>query len=102
MLRDLGYEVIHSSNAAAALGALADARRIDLVFSDIMMPGGTSGIELAREIRLRGPGLPILLTSGFAEGSRNDALALDIPVLAKPYGLEDLRQAIAQLPINSG
>ena len=101
MLRDLGYEVIHSSNAAAALGALADARRIDLVFSDIMMPGGTSGIELAREIRLRRPGLPILLTSGFAERSRNDALALDIPVLAKPYGLEDLRQAIAQLPMNS-
>ncbi len=102
MLRDLGYEVIHCSSAAAALGALANARHIDLMFSDIMMPGGTSGIELAREARLRRPALPILLTSGFAERSRADALALDIPVLAKPYGLEQLRHAIAQLPISSG
>ena len=102
MLHDLGYEVIHASSAAAALGALANARHIDLVFSDIMMPGGTSGIELAREVRVRRPGLPILLTSGFAERSRNDALALNIPVLAKPYGLEDLRHAIADLPIKSG
>ncbi|MEO7639160.1 MAG: ATP-binding protein [Pseudoxanthomonas sp.] len=102
MLRDLGYEVIHCSSAAAALGALANARHIDLMFSDIMMPGGTSGIELAREARLRRPALPILLTSGFAERSRADALSLNIPVLAKPYGLEDLRHAIAQLPTSSG
>ncbi|MET0808252.1 MAG: ATP-binding protein [Pseudoxanthomonas sp.] len=102
MLRDLGYDVISASSAAAALGALANERQIDLVFSDIMMPGGTSGIELAREVRVRRPGLPILLTSGFAERSRNDALALNIPVLAKPYGLEDLRHAIAQLPIQAG
>ena len=98
MLVDLGYEVVHASSAEAALGALADARRIDFVFSDIMMPGGTSGIDLAREIRRRrGDTTPILLTSGYSEPIRDDALALGIPVLPKPYGLEDLRGAIAHL-----
>ena len=94
MLSDLGYDVIHASNPDAALGALANARHLDLVFSDIMMPGGKSGIDLARELRLRNPDLPILLTSGFAERSRDEALAMGIQVLTKPYGLEDLRVAI--------
>ncbi|HLM53103.1 MAG TPA: ATP-binding protein [Pseudoxanthomonas sp.] len=96
MLRDLGYEVIHASSANAALGALANERPLDLLFSDIMMPGGTSGIELAREVRQRRPGLPVLLTSGFAEGSRSEADALGVPVLAKPYGLDELRDAIRE------
>ena len=97
MLQDLGYEVLHASNARAALGALADARHVDFVFSDIMMPGGTSGIGLAQEIRQRRPGLPILLTSGYQETSRIAAMDMGIPVLAKPYGLHDLQSAVAQL-----
>ena len=97
MLRAIGYDVMHAMSAKAALGALADGRRIDLVFSDIMMPGGTNGIELAREIRRRRPGLPILLTSGYAESTGSAAQELDIQVLRKPYGIEQLRQAIGQL-----
>ncbi len=50
MLDQLGYEVTRASTAAAALGALADARRVDIVLSDIMMPGGMNGVELTREI----------------------------------------------------
>ncbi|RYZ70269.1 MAG: response regulator, partial [Lysobacteraceae bacterium] len=95
MLGDLGYEVIHTSGPDAALGALANARHLDLVFSDIMMPGGRSGIDLARELRRRRPDLPVLLTSGFAERHRDDAQAMGIQVLSKPYGLEDLRVAIS-------
>jgi signal transduction histidine kinase/CheY-like chemotaxis protein len=94
MLADLGYEVVHTSSPDAALGALADARHVDLVFSDIMMPGGKSGIDLAQEVRKRRPGLPILLTSGFAERNRSAVDALGIQVLPKPYGLEDLRVAV--------
>ncbi|GGD41376.1 ATP-binding protein [Pseudoxanthomonas indica] len=98
MLHSIGYEVLHTASAAAALGALANGRRVDLVFSDIMMPGGTNGVELAREVRKRRADLPILLTSGFSEAIRKDADALGIPVLSKPYGLEDLRAAVeAQL-----
>ena len=55
MLSCLGFSVIHVTSADAALGALANARSIDIVLSDIMMPGGVSGLELAREIQRRHP-----------------------------------------------
>ena len=56
MLSCLGFSVIHVASAEAALGALADcARQSMCVLSDIMMPGGVSGLELAREIRRRHP-----------------------------------------------
>ena len=96
MLRSIGCEVVHAMSARAALGALANGRHIDLVFSDVMMPGGTNGIELAREVRQRRPELPILLTSGFADSIGSQAQELDIPVLRKPYSLEDLRAAVQQ------
>jgi signal transduction histidine kinase/CheY-like chemotaxis protein len=94
MLRSLGYDVVHATNAQAALGALANGRRIDLVFSDVMMPGGTNGIELAKEIHRRRPGLPVLLTSGFAESALGEAAELGIPVLRKPYGIPELQAAV--------
>ena len=59
--------MIHVSSAEAALGALANARDIDAVLSDVMMPGGVSGLELAREIRRRHPALTILLTTGYVD-----------------------------------
>jgi signal transduction histidine kinase/CheY-like chemotaxis protein len=96
MLRVIGYDVVHAKSATAALGALADARRIDIVFSDIMMPGGTNGIELAKEIRRRRPGLPVLLTSGYAESTGSEAHTLGIPVLRKPYAIDELRTAVQQ------
>jgi signal transduction histidine kinase/ActR/RegA family two-component response regulator len=95
MLGDLGFEVIHASGPNGALGALADGRQLDLVFSDIMMPGGKSGIDLAKEIRRRRPELPILLTSGFADRNRDEVGAMGIQILPKPYGLEDLRVAVS-------
>jgi hypothetical protein len=55
LLTALGFSVIPVSSADAALGALANARDIDMVLSDVMMPGDVSGLELAREIRLRHP-----------------------------------------------
>ncbi len=96
MLRGIGCQVLHVSGAKGALGALADGRRVDLVLSDIMMPGGTNGIELARELRRRRPELPVLLTSGYAESTGDDASALGLQVLRKPYGLEELREAVRE------
>ena len=97
MLQDLGFSVVHAASAEAALGALADQRHVDLVFSDIMMPGGTSGVELAQEVRMRRPDLPILLTSGFAANNEAEIAELEITVLPKPYALDELRAAIARL-----
>lgn len=97
MARGLGYNVFRAASGEAALGALANARPIDVVFSDVMMPGGMNGIELARELRKRRPGLPILLTSGYAARVQAQADAEGIEILAKPYGLRDFAQALERL-----
>jgi DNA-binding LytR/AlgR family response regulator len=73
---------------------LANGRSVDLVFSDIMMPGGMNGVELAKEIRFRRSDLPILLTSGYLEAAKQDAEAQGINILRKPYQLAELEEAI--------
>jgi PAS domain S-box-containing protein len=100
MIRQLGYDTTRVASAEAALGALANGRPIDLVFSDVMMPGPMNGLALAREIRRRRPGLPVLLTSGYADAARPEAEAEHIEILAKPYRLVDLDLALAALARN--
>jgi signal transduction histidine kinase len=100
MLKGAGYTVIHVKSAASALDALADGRGIDVVFSDVMMPGGMNGVELAREIRKRWPGLPVVLTTGYIEAART-AMAEGLEVLVKPYELEEL-SAILESYISEG
>jgi len=65
LLNELGFSVLQVASPDAALGALANARNIDVVLSDIMMPGGVSGVHLAREIRRRHPDLRVVLTTGY-------------------------------------
>jgi signal transduction histidine kinase/CheY-like chemotaxis protein len=93
LLGALGFSVTHVTGADAALGALANSRHIDLVLSDIMMPGGVNGLELAREIRRRHPDLRILLTTGYVE-SAADMKDGEFNVLAKPFSLESLAEAL--------
>ncbi|SJZ59145.1 His Kinase A (phospho-acceptor) domain-containing protein [Enhydrobacter aerosaccus] len=94
MLDQLGYEVTRTASAVAALGALANGRRVDLVFSDVMMPGGMTGLDLAREIRRRHADLPVLLTSGYADTAAQEATAEGIHLLPKPYQLGQLAAAL--------
>ncbi|MEJ8826554.1 PAS domain-containing protein [Variovorax humicola] len=93
MLGQLGFKVIHAASPVAALGALANARSVDLVFSDIMMPGGMSGLDLAREIRRRRPELPIVLTTGYAESAK-DMNGGEFRLLLKPYSFEALAEVL--------
>ena len=95
MLAQLGYEVTRAASAAAALGALADGRPVDVMFTDIMMPGGMNGVELAREMKRRRSDIPVLLTSGYAEASLHEAEAEGIQILAKPYHIEELAAALS-------
>ncbi len=96
MLNELGFQVTRAATAAAALGALANGRTVDVVFSDIMMPGGMNGVELAKEIRARRVDLPILLTSGYSAAARQEADAQGIKILPKPYQLSDLDAALQE------
>jgi PAS domain S-box-containing protein len=89
MLKVAGYAVFHVKSAAAALEALAGGRGVDVVFSDVMMPGGMNGVDLAREIRRRWPDLPVVLTTGYIEVART-AMSEGLEVLVKPYQLEAL------------
>ncbi|SDB10436.1 ATP-binding protein [Belnapia rosea] len=90
MLAELGFEATRAASAAAALGALADGRDIDIVFSDVMMPGGMNGVDLAREVKRRQPNLPVVLTTAYSEAAKQHAEAEGIAVLPKPYRLEEL------------
>ena len=104
MLEQLGYRVTRAASAAAALGALADGRSIDLIFSDIMMPGGMNGVELAREIKRRRSDIPVLLTSGYSEAAARDAATAGVQILAKPYHIDELAAALhaARMSLQTG
>jgi CheY-like chemotaxis protein len=93
MLESIGFTVLHAKSAAAALDALSAGRRVDIVFSDVMMPGGMNGVDLAREIRKRRPDLPVILTTGYVEAART-AVTEGLEVLVKPYPLEVLARTL--------
>jgi signal transduction histidine kinase/CheY-like chemotaxis protein len=101
MLGQLGYEVTRVASASAALGALANGRRIDVIFSDIMMPGEMDGVELGREVRERGGDIPVLLTSGYAEAATPRAESEGFDVLRKPYSLSELAAALKTIKQNT-
>jgi signal transduction histidine kinase/CheY-like chemotaxis protein len=94
MLEQLGYGVTRVASAMAALGALSNGRDVDLVFSDVMMPGGMNGVDLVREIRRRRTNIPVLLTSAYAEAAKDRAEAEGVNVLPKPYRIEELAAAV--------
>lgn len=91
-LKALGYRVIVARNAPAALDILRGPEPIDLLFTDVVMPGGKLGTELAREAACLRPGLRILLTSGHAEHPINatDGSGRAVHILSKPYRRLDL------------
>ena len=95
MLVQLGHRPTRVSTAAAALGALADGRAVDLLFTDVLMPGGMDGLALAREAARRRPGVRVLLTTGYTGGGAA-ATPLGVPVLRKPYRLDELSGALAR------
>jgi signal transduction histidine kinase len=100
-LTQLGYRVLLATTPAAALDILIADEPIDILFSDVVLPHGMSGIELALEaLRLR-PQLKVLLTSGYSAASANDAAA-GLPLLVKPYRIIDLarrlREVLAGIP----
>ena len=89
-----GYHVLTMPSGERALAVLEGTEEVHLLFSDVVMPGAISGLELADQVRERWPGLPILLTTGYMEQmpGRDDRDAL--PVLAKPYHQADLLHKI--------
>jgi CheY-like chemotaxis protein len=94
MLSHLGWRVTRVASAEAALGAITNGLDVGLVFSDVMMPGGKSGLELAQALRQRHVDLPIVLASGYTEAVHREAERAGLPLLSKPYNLDAMAAAI--------
>ncbi|MGE0745770.1 MAG: PAS domain S-box protein, partial [Rhodospirillales bacterium] len=94
-LRRLGYVIVEAENAAAALAALDRVGQVDLMLTDVIMPG-LNGPQLAAEARRRRPGLRVLYTTGYAEQATLHVAAMDgdAPILSKPYRRELLAQTV--------
>lgn len=95
-LEALGYVVAEASNTQAALAHLASGAAVDLVFSDIILPSGPSGLDLSEALRREHPQIAVLLTSGHSSAAYRsmDEPATVLEILAKPYSLKDLAFAV--------
>jgi PAS domain S-box-containing protein len=96
VLTGLGYQVTTATNAAEALAAIQSDMEIDLLFTDVIMPGGVSGLNLARAARELRPGLRVLLTSGFV-GEHRISEGREFPLLDKPYEAAVLASTLRKL-----
>jgi CheY-like chemotaxis protein len=94
LVEHLGYRVLRARSGAEALRLLDAGEAVDLVFSDVVMPGGMDGTALAAEIRARFPRLPVLLTSGFSEALHT--VDPRFTLLRKPFEVAELERALRQ------
>ncbi len=96
-LRELGYVVFEAADAGQALERLAGTERVDLMFTDIVMPG-LNGFQLAHRARALRPGLRVLFTTGYAHGAAADieAAASSSLTLAKPFTLDQLARKVRE------
>jgi len=99
MLRSLGYKVVKADNAADALAILNSGMPIDLLFTDVVMPGEMRSPELARQARLINPGIEVLFTSDYTQNAIVHGGKLDagVQLLSKPYGRDQLARKVRQM-----
>ncbi|WP_170134930.1 PAS domain S-box protein [Acuticoccus kandeliae] len=99
MLQSLGYKVVEATRGDQALKVLDERSDIDLVFTDVIMPGPLSGLRLGQHLAERWPGIRVLFTSGYSRAAllRQSPDAADINLLSKPYRVVDLAVTIREV-----
>ena len=99
MLQKLGWQALEATNAAEALEILDSRSGIDILLSDVVMPGGRSGYDLARELSQRENAPRVLLVSGYPDQPGfGDAASGDVvPLLQKPFTMSRLQEALSDL-----
>jgi CheY-like chemotaxis protein len=99
ILSALGYRVLEAPDAAAALGIVESGQAVDLVFTDVIMPGPVSSLQLAEAVRTNLPQAQVLYTSGYAEGvlAHEGKLDASVNLLQKPYHPDALSARIRHL-----
>jgi CheY-like chemotaxis protein len=98
-LRDLGYEVIEAGDVQSAISALLDSGRIDLLFTDVVLPGGRTGADLAREARKLQPDVKVLFTTGYARSAldREQRAEKAVKLLLKPFSMDELATKVREV-----
>jgi len=98
-LRSRGYDVVEAGSGPEALEALGSMGQLDLLFTDVIMPGGMTGSELADAVLALRPGTPVLYASGYTEDViiHNDRLDPGVRLLAKPYSARQLLNRVGEL-----
>ncbi len=96
LLTDLGYIVLRANDAQSALSVIESGVAIDLLFTDVVMPGALKSPELARLARARLPELMVLFTSGYTENAivHDGRLDVGVELLSKPYTREQLARKV--------
>jgi signal transduction histidine kinase len=99
VLRELGYTVIEAEDAATALTALDKNPKVDLLFTDVVLPGGVHGRRLADEARRRSPALRVLFTSGYTRNAiiHNGRLDPGVQLITKPFSYTELASRIRRV-----
>lgn len=99
MLSDLGYKVLKARNGDDAMVIIDSGSAIDLLFSDVVMPGALGAVELARKAQLRLPGMPVLFTSGYTDNAIVHGGRLDdaVELLSKPYTRDELARKLRKV-----
>jgi signal transduction histidine kinase len=98
MLTTFGYRVLCARNGAEAIQMIQSGQEFELLFSDVVMPNGMNGVELAREARRLSKGIKILLTSGYAGDVLKRHQAVDeFPIIDKPYRVADLARRLRSI-----
>lgn len=98
LLKGLGYKVLEASTGDEALEMIRSGAAVDLLFTDVVMPGTRRAIEAAKEGRFLLPHMAVLYTSGYAEGEllKGGRLDADVLLLTKPYSAESLAKHVRQ------
>jgi len=104
MLSNLGYRVLKAKDAASALAIVESGVPVDVLFSDVVMPGPMRSPEMARKVRERLPGIAVLFTSGYTDNAIVHTGRLDagIELLSKPYTHEALARKVRQMLVSGG
>ncbi|WP_309642992.1 ATP-binding protein [Phenylobacterium sp.] len=96
VLRELGYDVLEANSGRRALEILQSTQDVDLLFTDVVLPGGMDGRALADEMRRRRPGLKVLFTTGYTRNAivHNGRLDADVKLITKPFNFRDLAEKV--------
>jgi CheY-like chemotaxis protein len=99
VLHKLGYAVLEAPDTASAIELLGNRPPINLLFTDVVLPGGLNGRTLANEVRRTYPGLPVLFTTGYTRNAivHQGRLDADVDLLNKPYTEQDLARKVREM-----